>query len=223
MTDIDLDRLLSEPVYALDFQYMIGDVEDFLEFAEANIEWQYRRELQDIRRRAETEEFPSGLREHLETNAEHRFKVSLPLRVRYGAVIALATSVEWSVGFLVQRLRAPLSERPKGRNKTLHGLFELQQRTGAGRADAVCDYESLIHVRNCVAHGAGIEEHYQFRDQLAPAVGRLAGFSLGNRHLFGRHVCIEKGALTPYVRQMGELIVELHKAAHEQGLLHDDT
>jgi hypothetical protein len=223
MSDIDLERLLSEPTYALDFQYMIGDVEDFLEFAEANIEWQYRRELQDIRRRAETEEFPPGFKEHLETNAEHRFKVSLPLRVRYGAVIALATSVEWSVGFLVKRLKDPLSKVPRGRNETVHGLLEVQQRTGAGRADAVRDYEALIHVRNCIAHSAGIEEHYQFSDQLESAVGRLSGVSLANWHLFGRHICIEKHALNPYVREMGDLIVGQHKAAHEQRLLKKET
>ena len=46
MSDIDLDRLLNEPTYAWDFQYMIGDVEDFLDFSESNIAWQHRRELQ---------------------------------------------------------------------------------------------------------------------------------------------------------------------------------
>jgi len=223
MSAIELERLLSEPIYAMDFQYMIGDIEDFLDFAERHIEWQYRQELRDIRRRADRQEFPREFREHLETTAQHRFKVSLPLRVRYGAVIALVTSVEWSVDFLVKRVRVPLSKKPEGRNKTVHGLFELQQRTGAGRADAVRDCEALVQIRNCITHNAGIEEHYQFRDQLALAVSRLSGFSLANWHLFGRHVCIEKGALNPYVREMGDLIVALHKAEHEPSLLHSDT
>lgn len=223
MSAIDLERLLSEPFYAIDFQYMIGDIEDFLDFAERHIEWQYRHELRDIRRRANDEEFPPGLREHLETNAEHRFKVSLPLRVRYAAVIGLATSVEWSVGFLVKHLRAPISEVPKGRKDTVHGLMELQRRTGIGHADAISDYAALVHVRNCIAHSAGIEEHYRWRGELPAAVGRLSGFSLANWHLFGRHICIEKGALSPYVREMGDLIVALHKAAHEQRLLNNDT
>lgn len=223
MSDIDLDRLLNEPTYAWDFQYMIGDVEDFLDFSESNIAWQHRRELQDIDRRAETEKFPEGYKEHLQANAEHRFKVSLPLRVRYGAVIALTTSVEWSVSFLVKRLEVPSSERPRGRNETVHGLLELQQRTGVGKIETVRDYEALVQVRNCIAHCAGIEEQYQFREQLAVAVDRLVGFGLGQWHLFGRHVCIEKGALNRYVQQMGGLIVSLHKAAHGQGLLHKDT
>jgi len=225
MPNVDLERLLSEPIYAFDFQSMIGDVADFLDFSESNIEWQYRRELQRIRRRAEAEELPPGYREHLETNAEHRFKISLPLRIRYGVVIALATSVEWSIGFVVSRLRELLPEKPRGRNLTVHALFELQRRTGVGRTDSVHDYESLVWIRNCIAHSAGIEEHYnyKFRGELAAAVGRLNGFTLDNWHFFRKHICIERGALNPYIEGMRDLVVALHKAAHEQGLLRDET
>lgn len=222
MPDIDFERLLKEPIYAFDFQFMIGDVEDFLEFSEINIEWQYRRELQAIARRAETEAFPDGYREHLETNAEHRFKVSLPLRVRYGALIALTTSVEWSVGFLVARLKKPLSTKPKERNETAHALLELNERTDMGKAEVVRNYEALVQVRNCIAHSAGLVEHYRHREQLPVAIARLAGFALGNWHFFGKHICIERSALTPYVREMGLHIVQLHKVTHEKGLLHDD-
>jgi hypothetical protein len=222
MLDVDLERLLSEPIYAFDFQSMIGDVEDFLDFSENNIDWQYRRELQDISHRVEAEEFPQGYKEHLEANAEYRFRVSLPLRVRYASVVALTTSVEWAVGYLMKRLKVPLSKRPSGCNGTVHGLLELQRRTDVGSVERVRDYEALVQVRNCIAHSAGIEERYKFRGQLAAAVDRLSGFSLGHWHFFGRHVCIEKGALNRYVQQMGELIVALHKAAHEQCLLRND-
>ena len=217
MPKVDLERLLNEPIYAFDFQSMIGDVEDFLDFSERNIEWQYRRELQHIGRRTEVEELPPGYKEHLETNAEHRFKVSLPLRVRYGAVIALTTSVEWSIQFLVKHLEVLLKC-----NKTVHALLELQRRTALGRDDLVRDYKALVCVRNCIAHCAGIEAHYRNRAQLVKAVERLNGFSLDRWHHFGTHVCIERGALNPYVRKMGELVVALHKAAHEQGLLRGD-
>jgi hypothetical protein len=202
---------------------MIGDVVDFLDFSEINIEWQYRRELMDIRKRAEVEEFPCGYRQHLETNAEHRFKVSLPLRVRYGAVIALTTSIEWCIRLLVNELKLPLGKKPNKWNETAHALSELQQRTGVESADLVEDYKALVSVRNCIAHGAGIEEHYKHRDKLPAAVNRLTGFTLDNWHFFGKHVCIERGALNPYVQRMGELIVAIHIALNEQGLLRDDT
>ena len=223
MPDADLERLLNEPIYALDLQFMIGDVLDFLDFSESNIEWLYRRELLVISKRAEVEEFPCGYREHLETNAEHRFKVSLPLRVRYGAVIALTTSVEWSIRFILEGLKVSVGKKPKNCNETVHALFVLQQRTGVESAVLVKDYQALVWVRNCIAHSAGIEEHYKHRDKLPAAVNRLTGFTLDNWHFFGKHVCIEKGALNHYVQRMGELIVALHKAADELGLLRDDT
>ncbi len=223
MADIDLERLLNEPHYAFDFQYWIGDVEDFLEFSESNIEWQYRRELQDIRRKAEMGNWPDGYQDHLEGNAEHRFKVSLPLRVRYAAIVALATSVEWSVGYLVKLLKEPLTEKQKGRNETVHAMFELQKRTGVGTVGIVQEYEAIVHLRNCIAHSAGIEEHYQFREQLTAAVDKLAGVSLDNWHYLGKHICIAKGALNPYIRQIGDFVVALHKATHEQGLLRSGT
>ena len=94
MPDFDPEKFLNKPIYALDFGFMVGDIEDFLEFTESTVDWQLRREMLAIRRRAEVEEFEPGYREHLETNAEHRFKVSLPLRVRYSALVALTTSVE---------------------------------------------------------------------------------------------------------------------------------
>lgn len=222
MPGINLDRLLNEPIYAWDFRCMIGDVEDFLNFSECNIDWQFHRELQHINHRAEAEGFPEDYKKHLETNAEHRFKVSLPLRVRYGAVIALNTSVEWTVGFLGDHLQSPLS-KPKRCNKTVHGLHELQRLTGAGAANTVLDYEALVRVRNCIVHSAGIEKRYEHRNELAKAVDRLAGFSLGNWHFLGRHVCIEKAALNPYVQQMADLIFAIHTAADQKGLLRNDA
>jgi hypothetical protein len=223
MMDSALERFLNEPVYAWKFQFMIGDLQDFLDFSERNIEWQYRRELRSIHRRAQAGEFRTEewYREQLETNAEHRFKVSLPLRVRYAVLIGLTTSLEWSIHLLVKSLRVPLSQTPRGHNKTVHALIELQTRTGVESADLVLDYKALVIVRNCIAHSAGIEEHYKYRD-LAAAVNRLIGITLDKWHFLGRHVCIERGALNPYVQRMGELIVALHRAADEQDLLKDD-
>ena len=32
MPNIDFDFLMNEPIYAFDFQFMIGDVQDYLDF-----------------------------------------------------------------------------------------------------------------------------------------------------------------------------------------------
>ncbi len=217
------DRLMNEPIYAFDFQFMIGDVQDYLDFSENNIEWRYRTELQSIRRRNETEDFPPGYLEHLETNAEHRFKVSLPLRIRYGAILALTTAVEWSVTYLVQRAVEPIGKTPDEKNETVYALEILNERTGLKRNETIKDFEALVRVRNCIAHSAGFERGYKHRNQLPRAIQRLKGFSLANWHFFGSHVAIEKGALDTYIGEMKHLIVDLHKVAHEQGHIKTDT
>ncbi len=218
MTDFDPEKFLNEPIYALDFRFMIGDVEDFLEFSEANIEWQYRRELLSINHRHDAEDFEPGYREHLETNAEHRFVVSLPLRVRYGALIAFITSVEWAIKYVVGQLSKPLSKVPKGKNTTVHQLFELEKLTGLSNTAPIQDYEALVNVRNCIVHSSGLVDDYKFKEELPNAVKRLKGIHLGNWHFFGKHVCIERGALNPFINSMADYVVKLYELCDKQGL-----
>src|SRR5689334_8234085 len=82
MSETDLTDLLDQPIWAIDFQAMLGDVQDFLEFSEANIDWQYRSELQRIEREAklgflkdEYAEHEESYKRHLVQTAEHRFTV----------------------------------------------------------------------------------------------------------------------------------------------------
>ena len=223
MPNFDLERLINEPIYAFDFQRMIGDVADFLDFSEINIELKYRQELQGIHESDENGELPSEYREHLEENAKYRFEVSLPLRVRYGAVLSLITSVEWSVRIFEQWLKQPIcyENKPKGCNETIYAISELQNRTGISSADIVEDYKAFVHVRNCIAHNAGIEDRYKYQSDLVEAVNRLSGFSLDNWGFFGKQVCIQKEALTPYIEKIRDFIVICHESAEAKGLLRD--
>ncbi len=223
MPNIDLEKFINEPIYAFDFQRMIGDVADFLDFSENNIELIYRQELQGIHKSGEREELPSDYREHLEENTKYRFEVSLPLRVRYGAVLALITSVEWSVRIFEQWLKQPIcfENKPKGFNETVYAISELQNRTGISSVEIDEDYKALVHVRNCIAHNAGIVERYRYPNDLEEAVSRLSGFSLDNWGFFGNQVCIRKEALTPYIERIRNFIVACHRAADKQGLLRE--
>jgi hypothetical protein len=217
MAEFDPEKFLSEPIYAFDFEVMVGDLADFLEFSESNVEWQLRRELLSVQQQADREDFKSGYKEHLEANAEHRFKVSLPLRVRYGALVALIASVEWSVAFVVSRLKAPLPEKPKSVNPTVHALRELEARLSMGATEA------LVRVRDCIVHCAGLERDYKYRDELPSIVGRLRGIGLDSWHFLGTHICIEKGALNPYIDALAEHIAALYEACDKRGLWRDDT
>jgi hypothetical protein len=219
MAEFDLQKLLNTPVEAFDFQFMIGDVKDFLEFSESNIEWQYRRELQAIACRKDRDDFPPDYLGHLEQNAEHRFKVSLPLRVRYGALLAFTTSVEWAVGYLNRCAITPVIGDRDGTNLTVKTLREFAARASIDVSAVIDDYEALVQIRNCIVHAAGITESYRFKDTLASAVARINGIALANWHFFGDQVCIEKGALEPHIDRAAELVVSLHSALRKNGYL----
>lgn len=218
-SNFDLQRFLDTPIEAFDFQFMIGDVKDFLEFSESNIDWQYRRELQAIAHRKDIVDFPPGYRDHLEQNAEHRFKVSLPLRVRYGAVLAFTTSVEWAIGYLNKCAVSPAPDLRDGTNFTVKILRDFSSRASVDAEAAIDDYEALVQIRNCIAHSAGIIENYRFKNELPAAVSRIGGITIANWHFFGDQICIERGALEPHLDRAAELVVALHSAMRGRGFL----
>src|SRR3989304_5298528 len=90
---LDITALLDQTFFGLDTLSMLGDIEDFIEFSESNIEWQKHREL----RRAEQEckdmefdnpQFKFQYQVQMLEGVEYRFEVSLKQRVRYAALIA---------------------------------------------------------------------------------------------------------------------------------------
>ena len=194
---------------------MIGDVIDYLDFSETHIEWQLRLKLQEIRRRDKVEDFPPGYRQHLVENAEFRFGASLPLRVRYSALISLVTSVEWSIGHLVKHLDVSVP-KTKNENETIRSMKSLQDLTDLQRNEDIRTFEDLVRVRNCIAHSAGLIEDDKYPEQVAESVQRLDGFSLENWHFIGPHVCIGRGSLNPYAEMLKQLVVELHKGGNRQ-------
>ena len=219
MADFDFQKFLDTPIEAFDFQFMIGDVKDFLEFSESNIDWQYRRELQAIAQRKDVDDFPPSHGVHLEQNAEHRFKVSLPLRVRYGALLAFTTSVEWAVSYLNKCAVSPVPDVRDGTNLTVKTLRDFAARACVDAEAVIDDYEALVQIRNCIAHSAGIVDTYRFKSDLPAATSRIDGVTLANWHFFGDQICIERGALEPHIDRAAELVVTLHSAMRARGLL----
>src|SRR5690625_4093266 len=127
MSQFDFNAWLNTPIGTLDFRVMITDVKDFLEFSELNLDWQYRRELQ-VFSASSAKDYEPGEREAFEESAQQRFQVSLPLKVRYGALISFIISVEWAMGILEKKSKYQLPKRPKHRNITVHRLAELGAR-----------------------------------------------------------------------------------------------
>lgn len=221
MLEFDLKKFLDTPIDAFDFQFMIGDVKDFLEFSESNIDLKYRSKLLDIAHRKDLDNFPPEYQYHLEQSADHRFKVSLPLRVRYGALLMFITSVEWAVTLLnkCSNNPAPEKKRRDKTNLTVHILRHLSSSACVDSRSVIDEYEALVHIRNCIAHSAGLLDRDERKLDLPNDIAQIEGISIDNWHFFGNQVCIERGALEGYIDKVTSLVVELHSKMAEQGLL----
>ena len=217
MTDFDVNRLLDMTIDAMDFRFMIGDVKDFLEFSEQNIDWQHRRELQSIALMPNAKD-NAEYQHSLEQNADHRFQVSLPLRVRYSALLSFVTSVEWSVGYLNLSTREPFRPKRDKTNPTVQTLTELCSRAQVASAEEVADYEAMVRLRNCVVHAGGIVASYEFKEDLPAAAARIPGVTLESWHFFGPQVCIARNALDKPIERTARLVLELHTQLRERGL-----
>lgn len=216
MKNFDLQKFMKTPICAFDFQFMIGDIKDFLEFSESNIEQQYQYEINAIAS-GKYEDEPPGYLTHLEESADHRFKVSLPLRVRYGALIALVTTIEWAVGYLI---KLPSIIRPKFKGNENNAIQQLRYLSNLAKIDAcsqIDDIEALVHIRNCISHAAGVVDAYKYRDKLPASIARIKGISLDGWHFFGTQVCIEKGVLETHIDRAADLIVSIHSELNNQG------
>lgn len=219
MVQFEIENFLGAPIDALDFLFMIGDVRDFLEFSESNIDWQHHRELQAIAHRKDSDALPPEYQYQLEQSADHRFKVSLPLRIRYAALLAFTTSVEWAVGYLNRASLSPVSDDRNGTNLTVKILRQFTSRAAVKSDRVIENYEALVKIRNCITHSAGVVDTYRFKDVLPEAVSQISGITIGNWHFFGDQICIERGALEPHIDQTAKLVVSLHTAMREQGQL----
>ena len=216
MSQDDINRILDMTIDAMDFKFMIGDVKDFLTFSEENIAWQHRRELRSISLRSDLKEEPE-YRDHLEQGADHRFQVSLPLRVRYSALLSFVTSVEWSAAYLNRSMRVPISPKKDGVNETVKILKALSSRASIVDNGVIADYEALVRLRNCVAHAGGIVDSYEYKQDLPASAARIPGITLESWHFFGPQVCIARGALEAPIERTAELVLSLHKSLREQG------
>ncbi|HNY39891.1 MAG TPA: hypothetical protein PKJ41_05835 [Bryobacteraceae bacterium] len=218
MSQFDPHEFLHRTYYSLDFQILAGDLVDFLETAERGLDIRYHENRARIETSSSDVDVP-GYREHLLENLEHRFKISLPLRVRYGALIGFTTAVEWAAVTLNSALKDPIEPPTKRTKDIVRILSRLDEKIGLGCEKVIGNFTVLTHVRNCIAHAAGLIQDYEFGEELEKEIVRLNGILVGRWHVLGKHICIQRGALNPYFKSIGEFVVDLNRNCHEQGLI----
>jgi hypothetical protein len=216
MLQTNIDSILDMPIDAMDFLLMIGDVKDFLTFSEENIGWQHRRELQTLSLRHDLRD-EAEYRDHLEESANHRFQVSLPLKVRYSALLSFVTSVEWSVAYLNRSLKIPFTPKKKGINETVEILGGMTSLVSVTSDDVIADYDALVKLRNCIAHTGGIVDSYKHKEDIRCAAERIEGITIESRHFFGPQIYIAGRALDAPIERTLAFVISLHKELCEKG------
>jgi hypothetical protein len=217
----DWTKLLEGPWFAIDHMAVFGDIQQFLEFAESNIGPQKAAELKRIDDEGpefDDESASDSFRQHQLENANFRFDVALPMRIRYAALMSFIGTVEWSMKVMTPKFTVP--KKPHQVSETVHLVREFAARCGMSIAFEIDQLEFLTWIRNAITHNAGLLKGAQRAAQIRAGMATYApGFKLSDWHFIGETVEIERGALDPIIEHWSEVIHELHTIAFKKKLI----
>lgn len=223
-TKFDIDAFFDQTFFGLDILTMLGDVEDFIEFSESNIGWQKHREL----RRAEQQCDAVHLNDpHLEAQyrdqalegVEYRFETSLRQRVRYAALIALITTVEWVLLALKKRATFKFPRKPEKTSEAVHALSVFNEIATIGLEKEVQLLESLSQIRNCIVHAAGLLTSYKHESELRQRLDELSGVRVSNISFLGDSIEIEAGFLEGIIKVVRVWLPGVEEALSSRALV----
>lgn len=223
-TKIDFDTLLDQTFFGLDTLTMLGDVEDFIEFSESNIGWQKHRELRRAEQECNNTEFDEP---HLEAQyrdqtlqgVEFRFEVSLTQRVRYAALVALITTIEWVLLALKQRTSFTFPKTPDKKNEAIHVLSVFNEKADLALEREILSLEALIYIRNCIVHAAGLLASYKHETELRQRLASMTGIKVSNINFLGEGIEIETGFLEGAIKEVRVWLPNIEKVISERGFL----
>jgi hypothetical protein len=223
-TPLDIKAFLDQTFFGLDTLTMLGDVEDFIDFSESNIEWQKRRELRRAERECDEEQFDdphfaAQYRDQTIEGVAYRFDVSLTQRVRYAALTSLITTIEWVLISLRNRATFAVPKKPDGKNEAVHLLEVFDQASSLGLTSQIKLTETLVQVRNCIVHAAGLLTSYKHGPDLRQRLSAFPGIKVSNISFLGDGIEIEQSYLQGVVEDAKRWLPSLEKSMYEKGML----
>lgn len=221
---LNFSALLDQTFFGLDTLSMLGDVEDFIEFSESNISWQKHRELRRAEQECNDTEFDDPreagqYRDQMLESVKFRFEVSLTQRVRYAALVALITTIEWVLLALKKRTNFTFSKTPDGKSEAVHILSVFNSKATLSLEQEITAIETLIYVRNCIVHSAGLLASYKYEIELRKTLTILSGVKVSDLHFLGDGIEIESGFLEGVINGVRLWLPNLEKIILERGLL----
>lgn len=223
-TKLDINVLRDLTILGLDTLTMLGDVEDFIEFSESNIGWQKNRELRRAEQEFDDAKFDDPREEaqyqdQTLEGVEFRFEVSLKQRVRYAALTTLITTIEWVLLALKKRTSFTFPDKPAGMSEAVHILSLFNEKAALGLEQKIMFLETLIYIRNCIIHSAGLLASYRHETELRQRLVTLTGVKISDLNFLGDGIEIETGFLEGVIKDVRFWLPNVEKMALERRLL----
>lgn len=149
----------------------------------------------------------------------YRFDVSLTQRVRYAALTAFITTVEWVLISLRNRAAFSVPTKPDGKNEAVHILESFDRAASLDLSSQTQLLETLVQVRNCIVHAAGLIDSYGHGEDLRQRLAHGAGIRTSNANFLGEGIEIEQRYLQGVIEDSKTWLPNLEKVMHEKGLL----
>jgi hypothetical protein len=226
-TLFDMEAFLNQTFYGLNTLTMLGDVEDFIEFSEGNIDRQKAEEFRRTTRECDALEFDdphfaAQYRDQKFEGVEYRFEVSLKQKFRYAALTTLITSIEWTLLALKKRasFEFPKKKKSDKTNEMVRILRVFNEKASLSLEPQVQSLERLVHVRNCIAHAAGLLGSYQYELELRESLKSVSGIKVSSINFLGESIEVEPGFLKGVVEDAKLWLPKLQQSVLDQGLLH---
>jgi hypothetical protein len=218
----DAEKFLNTPMFALDQLGVFSSVADFLTFSEDHIAYQKLAALQGVEQKVADSDLEEpevfSYREHVLDSIDFRFDVALPMRVRYAALTAFTSTIEWSMTVLKPSFH--VARPPKGTALAIHLLTVFADCCDMPLTHQIRCLEFLIWVRNSIMHNAGVLKGYKYEQQVRASISAYhPNFTISNWHYIGDTVEIKRGALEPLIESWSEIIRELYTVAAKKKLL----
>lgn len=217
-TRLDLEALLEHPFFVFDILFLLFDIECFIGFSETWIRSQKPMAL--LHAEHEVNEGDASDFFDAVEGVEYRFDVMLTQRVRYAALTALITTLDWVVLQLSNQVSFEFPRRPEKTNEAIHTLAVLASKASLDLSREIQLFEKLVRIRNSVVHAGGLLTSYKHKVQIQEYLDELPGLKHSNINMLDESsVMIEPNFLEGLISEMRLWLPSLVKALAQQGLM----
>ena len=178
----------------LDISLLFSNFRKFVDYAESNLEWQHRSQIQKLLTQANKDkQTPPEYYHQAETSLNEDYEFVIPNAVRYSSLVMLVTFIEWFIKFCEKYS----DERgwiapPVSKKKTLRKIEWLRGLQAENFSHPFEDkVAALIELRNCIVHDAAIVNN----DIQKNAVQSLDGVRLGEFLYMTNLIVFDKGTI----------------------------